>query len=354
MRTQDPVTTTPPPSKQGAGRSSTGSPHSVNSVVEDYGVSLLGSSGSGKTTLIRRCDSHACFLSGEPEMPRSLESNNTRFPPQISPFPFPRRLVYRVMEDEYTPTVEERYVAQLVVDGQPVRLRVLDQRGKPPSHTNPLATRSALDSDPLDAQGIILAFSLKNRETYAYAQRVAASIDIARYGYALVLVGTHSDCAPGERQVSAAEAAALASSLGIAYIETSAMTHSCTYAFYLLARKLRQNAEPSSLLRQIHTLRMLYSSPSSPAVESSSLTSALSRSSSFSQGTISSTQFGKMRSQDQPVTFKNGDQQTPPQSPPSSAKRLSLIEQARADRSTQRSAKSPWRLRFKWLSRLYT
>lgn len=272
----------------------------------------------------------------------------------LSPFPFfTGRLVYRVMEDEYTPTVEERYVAQLVVDGQPVRLRVLDQRGKPPSHPNPLAPRSALDSDPLDAQGILLAFSLKDRETYAYVQRVATSINLARYGDALVLVGTHSDCAPGERKVSAAEATALASGMGIAYIETSAMTHSCTYAFYLLARKLRQNAEPSSLLRQIHTLRMLYSSPSAPAVESSSLTSSLSRSSSFSEGTLSSTQFGKMRAQDQPSTLKNG-YHTPPQSPPSSAKRLSLIEQSRADKSAQLSAKSPWKLRFKRLFRLST
>lgn len=149
-----------------------------------------------------------------------------------------RRLVRRVFEETYTPTMEQEYSIQIDIDRSPVTLCIVDRGSRAPFR------EQAFD-------GILLVYSLKDRRSFEFIQQTGEAFDSRYQG--VVLVGTHSDCKSEERAVASHEGAALASRFGIGYVETSAYSPRCTEAFYILARVMRSIKDPAhqlEILRQ--------------------------------------------------------------------------------------------------------
>lgn len=166
--------------------------------TESYTIEFVGGARAGKTTLIRR-------------------------------------LTKRVFEETYQPTSEDVRSATFPVDDLPVTLHIQD-RG--------YARISVARLTRNPAHGLLLVFSVADRETFTYLQRFADIVLSGRFSLppATVLVGTHAECAEGKRKIPLGQAADLAAHLGVPYMETSALTHRCTAPFYTLVRALRADS----------------------------------------------------------------------------------------------------------------
>ena len=152
------------------------------------------------------------------------------------------QLVSHHFLDFYDPTIEDSYQKRTTVDEQLVVLDILDTAGQD--------EYSAMrDQYMRTGQGFLLVFDLTQRATFDELAKFAEQIsrvkdaDVARIP--LVVVGNKSDL-ESARQVTSAEAAAFARSLGAAYVEASARLRSnVDEAFHALVREIRKRAAAS-------------------------------------------------------------------------------------------------------------
>mmetsp|Transcript_10757 Transcript_10757/g.14884 ORF Transcript_10757/g.14884 Transcript_10757/m.14884 type:complete len:211 (+) Transcript_10757:85-717(+) len=119
--------------------------------------------------------------------------------------------------EDYDPTIEDCHIGSLSVDGQPVRLEILDTAGQGDFHS------SFLDQWIERAQGVLMVYSIDNphsmEELHDIRDRILLSKDDEKFP--IVLVGNKSDIG-SKRMVDAAEGRRLAQKWGCAFWETSA------------------------------------------------------------------------------------------------------------------------------------
>jgi len=119
--------------------------------------------------------------------------------------------------EDYDPTIEDCHMGGLSVDGQPVRLEILDTAGQGDFHS------SFLDQWIESAQGVLMVYSIDNphslEELHDIRDRILLSKDDEKFP--IVLVGNKSDIG-SKRMVDAEEGRRLAKKWGCAFWETSA------------------------------------------------------------------------------------------------------------------------------------
>lgn len=150
--------------------------------------------------------------------------------------------------ETYDPTIEDSYRKQVVLDGQPATLEVLDTAGQ--------EEYTALrDQWIREGEGFLLVYSITSRSSfsrirsfYNQIQRVKEDDD----PFSIVIVGNKSDRGPEEREVSTQEGEALAEELGgVAFFESSAKRNiHIEAAFFECARQCKQlrAAQSSAIL----------------------------------------------------------------------------------------------------------
>eukprot|EP00842_Homolaphlyctis_polyrhiza_P006783 jgi/Hompol1/7105/HPOL_004005-RA len=149
--------------------------------------------------------------------------------------------------ETYDPTIEDSYRQQVVIDGTPCILEILDTAGQ--------EEYTALrDQWIRDGEGFLLCFSITSRSTFERLERFkdqierVKDVDHLRHPVPMIVVGNKCDRIH-DREVSFAEGVNLAHHLRCDYIETSAKTsQNVERAFFTVARLIRQqrNAEHSS------------------------------------------------------------------------------------------------------------
>ncbi|KAF5131718.1 hypothetical protein DV495_001986 [Geotrichum candidum] len=159
--------------------------------------------------------------------------------------------------ETYDPTIEDSYRKQVVLDGQPATLEVLDTAGQ--------EEYTALrDQWIREGECFLLVYSITSRSSfsrirsfYNQIQRVKEDDD----PFSVVIVGNKSDRDSGEREVSTQEGEALADELGgVPFFESSAKLNiNIENAFFECARQCRklrakaaqeQQQQPQSALPQ--------------------------------------------------------------------------------------------------------
>lgn len=154
--------------------------------------------------------------------------------------------------ETYDPTIEDSYRKQVVLDGQPATLEVLDTAGQ--------EEYTALrDQWIREGEGFLLVYSITSRSSfsrirsfYNQIQRVKEDDD----PFSVVIVGNKSDRGPEEREVSTQEGEALAEELGnVAFFESSAKHNiHIEAAFFQCARQCKQLRAASSNLASAASL----------------------------------------------------------------------------------------------------
>ncbi|KAJ4863041.1 ras family domain-containing protein [Trichoderma breve] len=143
--------------------------------------------------------------------------------------------------ETYDPTIEDSYRKQVVIDGQPCMLEVLDTAGQ--------EEYTALrDQWIRDGEGFVLVYSIASRSSFTrikrfhhQIQRVKESLPVP-----IMLVGNKSDRVT-EREVSTQEGHALARELGCEFVEASAKNCiNVEKAFYDVVRILRRQRQQAS------------------------------------------------------------------------------------------------------------
>ncbi|KAI8870169.1 ras-domain-containing protein [Ramicandelaber brevisporus] len=148
--------------------------------------------------------------------------------------------------ETYDPTIEDSYRRQVVIDGEPCVLEVLDTAGQ--------EEYSALrDQWFREGEGFLLIYSITSRSTFErltrYRDQIIRVKDVDLVP--LILVGNKCDLLH-EREVSQAEGYAMARRLSCEFIETSAKECiNVENAFYTVVRMIRsqrdgQNGRPGS------------------------------------------------------------------------------------------------------------
>lgn len=140
--------------------------------------------------------------------------------------------------ETYDPTIEDSYRKQVVLDGQPATLEVLDTAGQ--------EEYTALrDQWIREGEGFLLVYSITSRSSfsrirsfYNQIQRVKEDDD----PFSVVIVGNKSDRGSEEREVSTQEGEALAEELGgVPFFESSAKLNiHIEAAFFECARQCKQ------------------------------------------------------------------------------------------------------------------
>jgi len=142
----------------------------------------------------------------------------------------------------YDPTIESSYRQQKMVDDQMAFFEVLDTAGQEEYW-------SALSSQWIRfGQGFLLLYAINSRHSFETVDRLREQIVMVKEcedeNPPMVLVGTKKDLVH-DREVSAKEAKELATSYGIDFVETSALTkENVDEAFFMLVRKCRARANP--------------------------------------------------------------------------------------------------------------
>ncbi|XP_065179309.1 ras-related protein Rap-2b-like [Sycon ciliatum] len=147
---------------------------------------------------------------------------------------------------EYDPTLEDTYTKETKVSGDPVRLHILDTAGE--RETDLLYRRRQLEG----ITAFMIVFSIADRHTFRSARDMISVMAASRSDRfdlglsterpAVMLVGNKCDM-KSQRQVSYAEASALATALNFQYMETSAADdgHSVRQAFHGLVKQAQAN-----------------------------------------------------------------------------------------------------------------
>ncbi|VUC27650.1 unnamed protein product [Clonostachys rosea] len=161
--------------------------------------------------------------------------------------------------ETYDPTIEDSYRKQVVIDGQPCMLEVLDTAGQ--------EEYTALrDQWIRDGEGFVLVYSISSRSSFGRIKRFHHQIQRVKESVAssptypgspmatsnsnqpvpIMLVGNKSDRVT-EREVSTQEGHALARELGCEFVEASAKNCiNVEKAFYDVVRILRRQRQSSS------------------------------------------------------------------------------------------------------------
>ncbi|KAH6899825.1 ras family-domain-containing protein [Thelonectria olida] len=161
--------------------------------------------------------------------------------------------------ETYDPTIEDSYRKQVVIDGQPCMLEVLDTAGQ--------EEYTALrDQWIRDGEGFVLVYSISSRSSFSRIKRFHHQIQRVKESCAsspsypgspisaassqlpvpIMLVGNKSDRVT-EREVSTQEGHALARELGCEFVEASAKNCiNVEKAFYDVVRILRRQRQQSS------------------------------------------------------------------------------------------------------------
>jgi GTPase KRas protein len=166
--------------------------------------------------------------------------------------------------ETYDPTIEDSYRKQVVLDGQPATLEVLDTAGQ--------EEYTALrDQWIREGECFLLVYSITSRSSfsrirsfYNQIQRVKEDDD----PFSVVIVGNKSDRDSGEREVSTQEGEALADELGgVPFFESSAKLNiNIEAAFFECARqckKLRARAAQEQQQQQAQSALPLQASQAS-------------------------------------------------------------------------------------------
>lgn len=161
--------------------------------------------------------------------------------------------------ETYDPTIEDSYRKQVVIDGQPCMLEVLDTAGQ--------EEYTALrDQWIRDGEGFVLVYSIASRSSFTRIKRFHHQIQRVKESVAsspsypgsplsatnsqlpvpIMLVGNKSDRVT-EREVSTQEGHALARELGCEFVEASAKNCiNVEKAFYDVVRILRRQRQQAS------------------------------------------------------------------------------------------------------------
>lgn len=118
--------------------------------------------------------------------------------------------------DEYDPTIEDSYRKDIILDGKPVILDVLDTAGQ--------EEYSAMREQYVrSGQGFLLVYSVNSRDSFneveAFYQQILRSKDVE--SFPVVLVGNKSDLKQ-QRVVPTDEGRSVANRWGCPFLETSA------------------------------------------------------------------------------------------------------------------------------------
>ena len=142
-------------------------------------------------------------------------------------------IIYRFINYEHDPTIEDRYKTNLNFEGKDYEIEILDTSGED-DYQNMLNMWISY------GEGFMLIFSINDKETFEKVKIKRDRILQEKKGikYPMILVGNKQDL-ENERKVSYNEAKELADSWGISYIETSAKTNfNCKEAFEILAKNI--------------------------------------------------------------------------------------------------------------------
>ncbi|KAJ8048180.1 GTPase KRas [Holothuria leucospilota] len=147
------------------------------------------------------------------------------------------QLIQNHFVDEYDPTIEDSYRKQVVIDGETCLLDILDTAGQ--------EEYSAMrDQYMRTGEGFLCVFAVNNDKSFedvnSYREQIKRVKDADEVP--MVLVGNKIDLPYWT--VDSKQAANLAKSYNIPYIETSAKTRQgVDDAFYTLVREIRKDKE---------------------------------------------------------------------------------------------------------------
>lgn len=146
-------------------------------------------------------------------------------------------LTYRCINynapEEHDPTIEDKFLTMLNIDGKSVTTNILDTAGQHGYQ------KSLLDSWIDQGDGFLLVFAINDKESFNDLDNKKARIDIIKKKSKcpIILVGNKSDLI--DRKVSKKEAEEKAKSWGASYIETSAKSdENCKEVFIECAKKI--------------------------------------------------------------------------------------------------------------------
>jgi len=147
------------------------------------------------------------------------------------------RLVTDNFLEEYDPTIEDCYRKNVMVDGKPVVLEILDTAGQD-------EFSSMQDQWMREGKGFLLVYSLVLRQTFEEAQVLYEKILRCKDSEKVPLVLVGNKCDLKNRQVEYQEGQDLANKWGAPFFETSAKlklnNESC---FYELVREIQRHEE---------------------------------------------------------------------------------------------------------------
>jgi len=145
---------------------------------------------------------------------------------------------HRFLKD-YDPTIEDTYMKEFTVDGEPVVLNILDTAGD--------EEYSALrDQYARVCDGFLVVYDVTRRSTFDKLDELLTGYSSAKQmkknELPVVICGNKCDCSDDERQVQKSEGQAFADSYGFPFIETSAKEGiNVEEAFSLVVRTYRPN-----------------------------------------------------------------------------------------------------------------
>merc|ERR1739848_392775 len=136
--------------------------------------------------------------------------------------------------EEYDPTIEDSYRKQVVIDGLPCLLAILDTAGQE-------EFTALRDQWIRDCEGFIIIYSITGRNSFNQVTKVKDTDTIP-----LMLVGNKCDL-DDKREVETSEGEELAKKFNCQFKETSAKTReNVEESFYDLVREIRRTSPGSS------------------------------------------------------------------------------------------------------------
>jgi len=144
-----------------------------------------------------------------------------------------RCINYNAPED-HDPTIEDKFLTMLNIDGKSVTINILDTAGQQDYQ------RSLLDTWIDSGDGFLLVFAINDKESFNDLDSKKSKIDLIKKKTKapIILVGNKSDLT-GDRKVARKEAEDKAKQWGVQYMETSAKSdENCKEVFIECAKKI--------------------------------------------------------------------------------------------------------------------
>ena len=181
-----------------------------------------------------------------------MNSTNSRYnitvigAPGVGKSALTLRLLYQEFVDDYEPTKLDSYMTSMDHYGTEVEVQITDTAGQEDY-------ASVRDTFMRSGEGFVCVFSLTDRDGYNHVRELYSQVTLVKGAsppqLPFLLVGNKCDM-EASRQVSPEEAAELATSLGVQYIETSAKTNAnVSEAFQMLIGMLIEARTPPELIQ---------------------------------------------------------------------------------------------------------